>query len=165
MGLLKAVHCLKYKGRIELARPLGSLLFAGFRQHWHPEDIDLVLPVPLHPKRMRMRGFNQSLLLVQGWPNRLKSEGFGTDRAVISPELLKRSKPTLPQTGLGREKRMKNLRGAFTIKDSGKVKGRRILLVDDVYTTGATADACTGALLRAGAARVDVLTLARTMGK
>ena len=164
-GLLKAVHCLKYKGRRELARPLGKLLLAGLREHWQSDEIDLVLPVPLHPKRMRMRGFNQSFLLVQNWPESLNSNGAGTGGTAVVPGLLKRVKSTLPQTGLGRAKRMKNLRGAFVINTREKIKGRRVLLVDDVYTTGATADACAGALLKGGAARVDVLTLARTMGR
>lgn len=162
-GLLKAVHCLKYKGRRELARPLGRLLLAGFREHFGPDEIDLILPVPLHSKRMRMRGFNQSLLLLQHWQKGLNSNGAGG--IAIVPELLKRLKPTSPQTGLGRDDRMKNLRGAFAVTDPKKIKNRRVLLVDDVYTTGATVDACAGALLKSGAARVDVLTLARTMGR
>ncbi len=164
-GLLKAVHCLKYKGRTELARPLGALLFAGFRRLWPPGDIDLVVPVPLHAKRMRIRGFNQSMLLLRDWPKPMGLAGFGTFETKIAPDILKRSKPTQPQTGLGRRERMKNLRGAFVVTAPDRVKKQRILLVDDVYTTGATANACAGALRRAKAARVDVLTLARTMGK
>jgi len=160
-GLLNAVHCLKYRGRIELASPLGDLLLTQFLRYWTPDDIELVIPVPLHSKRIRTRGFNQSLLLLRNWPKRAAVPG--TFR--ISPELLKRSKATVPQTGLGRKERMKNLRGAFTVPDPEQVKKRRILLVDDVYTTGATADACAGALRKAGAARVDVLTLARTMDR
>ncbi len=164
-GLLKAVHCLKYKGREELARPLGRLLLAALREHWQPDEIDLILPVPLHPKRMRMRGFNQSFLLIQSWRKILNSNRDSADGIAILPELLKRAKPTLPQTGLGRTRRMKNLRGAFVVKDPKRVKNRRVLLVDDVYTTGATADACAGVLLKNGAAWVDVLTLARTMAR
>ena len=101
-GLLEAVHCLKYKGRSELARPLGKLLFASFQEHWQPDEIDIVLPVPLHPRRMRLRGFNQSSLLVQGWRKNLNSNGAGTGGIAIVPGLLKRLKPTVPQTGLGR---------------------------------------------------------------
>jgi ComF family protein len=164
-GLLKAVHCLKYRGRVELAHPLGDLLFAGFMQNWEPGDIDLVTPVPLHARRMRARGFNQSLLLLRNWPERMNSTGYVPGDIRVAPELLKRSKTTTSQTGLGRRQRMKNLRGAFTAPSPEKVKEKRVLLVDDVYTTGATADACAGVLRKAGAARVDVLTLARTMGK
>jgi len=112
-----------------------------------------------------MRGFNQSFLLVQSWRESQNSNGAGAGGLAIVPGLLKRVTPTLPQTGLGRSKRMKNLRGAFVINSPEKIKNRRILLVDDVYTTGATADACAGALLKGGAARVDVLTLARTMSR
>lgn len=164
-GLLKAVHCLKYRGRTELAFPLGELLLAGFFRYWSPDDIDLVIPVPLHGKRMRMRGFNQSSLMLRDWPKRMERSGYGQNEIRFDTELLKRSKPTVPQTGLGRRERMKNLRGAFTVPLPEKVKGRRVLLVDDVYTTGATADACTRVLRKAGATRVDVLTLARTMGR
>jgi ComF family protein len=164
-GLLKAVHCLKYRDRIELARPLGDLLLAGFLRYWSPDDIDLVIPVPLHGIRMRKRGFNQSLLLIGSWPKRMASNGNGMGEIRIAPELLARSKPTAPQTGLGRRERMKNLRGAFTVPAPERINGRRILLVDDVYTTGTTAGACARALRKAGAARVDVLTLARTMGR
>jgi ComF family protein len=164
-SLLKAVHCLKYRDRTELAPPLGRLLFSEFSRHWPPGDIDLVIPVPLHGGRMRTRGFNQALLLLRNWPKRMNSSEYGENAVCIAPELLKRARSTPPQTGLGRKQRMKNLRGAFTVPIPDQVKNRRVLLVDDVYTTGATADACTGALRRAGAARVDVLTLARTMGK
>jgi ComF family protein len=164
-GLLKAVHSLKYRGRIELARPLGELLFAGLLEGWAPGDIDLVIPVPLHGGRMRRRGFNQSLLLLRDWPKRMQATGHDLKGLHIAPELLERPKPTASQTGLGRRERMRNLRGAFAVPAPGQVKGRRVLLVDDVYTTGATADACTNALRKAGAARVDVLTLARTMGR
>jgi len=107
-----------------------------------------------------MRGFNQSFLLLRHWPGQTAATGI----RIVS-DLLKRSKPTPSQTGLGRRQRMKNLRGAFSVTAPGQVKGRRVLLVDDVYTTGATVDACAAALRKAGAARVDVLTLARTMGR
>jgi ComF family protein len=164
-GLLKAIHCLKYKGRRELARPLGGLLLSRLREQWEPDEIDFVLPVPLHPKRMRTRGFNQSLLLVQAWRKSLKPGRTRTSGTEIVPGLMKRVKSTLPQTGLGRTGRMKNLRGAFVVNEPRRVENRRILLVDDVYTTGATADACAGMLLKSGAARVDVLTLARTTNR
>lgn len=164
-GLLEAVHCLKYKGRTELARPLGKLLLECFQKHWPDNDIDIVAPVPLHPKRRRNRGFNQSYLLIRSWPEDSKADGPGLNGVRIAPDLMMRAKPTPPQTGLGRAERMKNLKGAFVISEPDMVKDRRLLLVDDVYTTGATAEACTRVLLKAGAARVDVLTLARTMGK
>jgi ComF family protein len=164
-GLLKAVHCLKYRGRVELADPLGKLLLAGFLGGWKPDDIDLVIPVPLHDGRMRSRGFNQSSLLLRGWPDHFHSAGHDGNRLRIAPQLLRRSKPTVSQTGLGRRERRRNLRGAFAVTAPGQVKDKRVLLVDDVYTTGATADACAGVLRKAGAVRVDVLTLARTMGR
>jgi len=164
-GLLKAVHCLKYKGRIELARPLGRLLFSNFQRYWTPDEFDLLLPVPLHRRRIRKRGFNQSLLLLREWPAHMEAARGDAGSIRIAPQLLARTKPTPSQTGLGRKARRKNLRGAFTVTIPRQVKKMRILLVDDVYTTGATADACAGALRRAGAARVDVLTLARTLSR
>jgi ComF family protein len=164
-GLLKAVHCLKYKGRIELARPLGRVLFSSFQQHWQSDEIDILLPVPLHRRRMRSRGFNQSLLLLRDWPRLMTAAGGDAVGIQIAPRLLARSKATPPQIGLGRKERRKNLRGAFTVTTPDQVKKKRILLVDDVYTTGATADACATALRRAGAARVEVLTLARTLSR
>jgi ComF family protein len=164
-GLLKAIHCLKYRGRIELARPLGDLLLTGLLKCFTPDDIDLVIPVPLHTARMRRRGFNQSHLLIRDWPKRMREAGHDASRPRIASGLLLRSRPTSSQTGLGRKERMKNLRGAFTVPAPRQVKKKRVLLVDDVYTTGATADACTKALRKAGATRVDILTLARTMGR
>ena len=160
-GLLAAVHCLKYKGRTELALPLGRLLLEGFRKHFGKEGIDLVIPVPLHPRRMRKRGFNQSFQLIRHWPKWLASE----EAMEISDRVLVRTRKTPSQTGLNRSERLKNLKDAFGVKDPDRIRGLRILLVDDVYTTGATAEACTKALLAAGAGQVDVLTLARTVEK
>ena len=160
-GLLAAIYCLKYKGRTELALPLGRLLLEDFRKHFGKEGIDLVVPVPLHPARMRKRGFNQSFQLIRHWPKWLGAEGT----MEISDRVLIRTRETPSQTGLDRKERLKNLKDAFGVKNPDRIRGRRILLVDDVYTTGATAEACAKALLAAGADRVDVLTLARTVEK
>jgi ComF family protein len=123
----------------------------------------MVLPIPLHLRRWRQRGFNQAQMLVDAWAK----SGGGTDRN--RPQFPKarrtfvRSKPTPPQTGLGKRARRQNIRGAFTVVDPGAVKGSHILLVDDVYTTGATANEAARVLKRNGAACVDILTVARTM--
>lgn len=111
---------------------------------------DLVAPVPLHPKRLKERGFNQSLLLAQAFPEvRLKRE------------LLVRVRHTPPQTGLKPQARRDNVKGAFSVPRPALVKGKNVLLVDDVFTTGATIRECARVLRRAGARRVEVLTVAR----
>jgi len=113
-------------------------------------DADLLLPVPLHPRRLKARGFNQALLLAQVF----------TDRP-LGREVLIRERFTLPQVGLNPKERRDNVRGAFAVPQTAAVKGKKILLIDDLYTTGATARECARVLSRAGAARVEVLTVAR----
>ncbi len=117
-------------------------------------EADLVIPVPLHPMRLWQRRFNQSALLAQ----RL----CGDRPQTFQPLILTRARSTRPQVGLDHEARRKNVRGAFTVaeRDRIRIAGRRIVLVDDVMTTGATASACTQALQTAGAASVDILTFA-----
>lgn len=120
-------------------------------------DADLIAPVPLHRWRLLRRRYNQAALLAQAL-----SRASGKPWL---PDLLARVKATRSQGGLGRAGRAENVRAAFAVRPKRRpaAEGRRILLVDDVYTTGATATACARALLRAGAAAVDVLTLARVV--
>jgi len=118
-----------------------------------PLDHDLIVPVPLHIDRLRWRGFNQAALLARGLGRRIN--------IACDPMLLRRSRPTPPQVGLGEAERRRNIRGAFAVRRPGSCAGRAILLIDDVYTTGATANECARTLLRAGARRVDVLVIAR----
>jgi ComF family protein len=161
--LMAAIHCLKYKEKIQLARPLGVLLFMAFCRYWNKEDINLIVPVPLHKKKFRNRGFNTSLLLVKEWAFFLKSLYNESQVIPVAGEILLRKRWTESQTGLGRKERLQNIKNAFVISDSSKIKGGKILLVDDVYTTGATVNECAKVLLKAKAERVDVLTLARAM--
>ncbi len=119
------------------------------------EGYDLVLPVPLHSKRLRWRGFNQAALIAREVARKL---GLPLDVASLV-----RAKPTLPQTAQSRDERLQNVRGVFKVTRPWRIRGRRILLVDDVMTTGATADECARALLESGAAFVHVLTLARAL--
>ena len=117
--------------------------------------VDLIVPVPLHWRRLLMRRFNQSALL-----------GFALSRALgvaCLPATLKRTRYTTPQMRLPRVERLKNVRNAFAVPDTAVVTGKHILLVDDVVTTGATVAACAAALKKAGAASVHVLALARTV--
>jgi ComF family protein len=155
-SLKAAIHALKFKDKVSLANPLGALLFSTFRRHWTDGDIDVVAPVPLHRHRFRRRGFNQAYLLVRRW-------ALPPGETVVIRDLLVRTRATAPQTGLDRRQRRINIRNAFSVSRRGQSAGRRVLLVDDVLTTGATADACADALIRDGARRVDVLTLARAL--
>jgi ComF family protein len=153
------VHALKYKGKLQLARPLGQLLRRTYELGWHDQPIDLVVPVPLHASRLRDRGYNQTELLVRRWG------ATAADRTgpPIAAEVLRRTRATAAQFGLKRSERESNIRGAFEVRRPSAVEGRRILLIDDVLTTGSTVEECARQLTRAGAARVDVLTLARAL--
>jgi ComF family protein len=161
--LMQAIHCFKYRGKIQMARPFGMLLFAAFIRFWDIGNINLVVPVPLHIRRLRTRGFNQAYLLVRNWRQLAMTFNIDMLDITIDRNVLVRSKWTEPQTGLGRKKRMKNIKDAFKVNDRSKVAGKRILLVDDVLTTGATVNECAKTLISNGAKRVDVLTLARAM--
>jgi len=146
--LRELIHLYKYSRMRPLARPLGNLLAAAL-----PRDqaFDAVVAVPLHWLRKWQRGFNQSELLARGIARRC---GIPVRHPV------RRRRATRAQAGLSNTRRRENVAGAFAAKP-GKVRGMRILLVDDVMTTGATASACARALKQAGAQSVTLLTLAR----
>jgi ComF family protein len=155
--LREALHAFKFGGKRAVVRPLGDLL-AEAGAAWPPaRGADLLVPVPLHPDRQRQRGFNQAALL---------TERLGRLWGVaLAAHALVRTAPTPAQTGLSGEDRRRNVRGAFAVPRPATVAGRSVLLVDDVLTTGATADACARALRGAGAAEVGVLTVARAFGR
>jgi ComF family protein len=159
----EVIHCYKYKGKIQLARPLGELLSTAFRLFWEKDSIDMVVPVPLHLKRLRERGFNQAFLLIRQWHAITGKLHFDLSDLQIENNVLVRSIPTAPQSGLGRRQRAANIKDAFGLLNGAKIIDKRILLVDDVYTTGATVDECARLLLHHGAAHVDVLSLARAI--
>jgi ComF family protein len=150
--LQDAICALKYRGISALAKPLAALMVRAM-----PEtiDCDLIVPVPLHPSRLRAREFNQSLLLADQLSRHL--------RRPVSITTLIRSISTEPQTALTRRERLRNLRRAFSVRNADAIAGRHILLVDDVFTTGTTLHECARALRHAGAAVVSALTLARTV--
>ncbi|MCP4747112.1 MAG: ComF family protein [Desulfobacteraceae bacterium] len=163
-GALRIViHHFKYRRCDHLAKPLGRLLWQVFTRNWRPEDIDLVLPVPLHPKRMRQRGFNQAQLLTRTWLALSKQQGIMYNEGEKNTDLLIRIRNTAPQTGLDRKQRMENLKKAFELKSSIDIKGCRVLLIDDVFTTGSTVNACCQVLMKGGARSVSVLTVARAV--
>ena len=158
---LKALICsYKYQGRVELAAPLARLLWHTLLRHWDLETIDGIIPVPLHGRRLRQRGFNQAELMLRRWPELARRHGLNLKKETLITGVLIRHRHTRPQTGLDRRQRAANLHRAFRLTDPGAIQGRRLLLVDDVLTTGATANACARALSRADAASVQVLTLA-----
>ena len=153
---MEAIHQLKYAGKSHLAKSLG-LLLTSFAKKWLDKtDGSLMMPVPLHPKRLRERDFNQSLLLA-----RYAASLLGAELDFLS---LRRIRYTQPQTGLKSDERRKNVRKAFRVVDRELVKGRTILLVDDVATTGNTLNECARTLKRSGAKKIFCLTLARTAG-
>ena len=153
-GLMPAILAqFKYRGHSRLAKPLGDLL-ADYREPgFNFADYRLVIPVPLHPRRLRQRGFNQSLLLARRISRRYS--------LVLDFQTLQRIRPTIPQTELSAAERQKNIRGAFAVSTPQAVNEKTVLLIDDVFTTGATVEECAKVLLKSGADQVDVLTLAR----
>ena len=159
----EVIHCFKYKAKIQLAESLSELLLTTFRLFWEKDSVDVIVPVPLHPKRLRQRGFNQSYLLVRYWKMLAASTSLDPCNFEIERDVLVRKRPTAPQTALGRERRAANIKNAFDIRGREIIKNKRVLLVDDVYTTGATVNECARLLLKYGAEHVDVLTLARAV--
>jgi ComF family protein len=150
----EALHAFKFGGRRALAAPLADLL-AELRASLPVPVPDLVVPVPLHPRRMRERGFNQSLLLARrlgrAW------------NVPVHANVLARTIHTQPQTALSGEARRINVRAAFALRRPEAVAGRHVVLVDDVFTTGSTVTACVLCLKQGGASMVGVLTVARAL--
>jgi competence protein ComFC len=144
--LAEAISQMKFYGLKRLSKPLGTLLL-----NCELPVIDGILPVPLSVKGLRERGFNQSLLMAKVLSKNLQVPLF--------MDILSKKKETLPQIGLSKKERSTNLKKAFEVK--GDIKGLRLLLIDDVMTTGATVTECSKVLMNAGAQEVIVLTLAR----
>lgn len=156
------IHQYKYQGRTELARPFGRMLWNALLRFYDPREFDVIIPVPLHWFRRFRRGFNQAALLVRHWHQYAAEGGMRWRPCAVAPHLMSRRRRTSAQTGLGRRQRAANLKDAFIVRHPDAVHGQRILLVDDVLTTGTTAVECTKALMSAGADVVKILTLART---
>jgi len=152
-GIRTAIHRLKYDDLRALAGPLGEWMYQGWQYLQPPAHaIDAVVPVPLHASRLRERGYNQAALLSRELARRLGLPMVGS--------ALVRSRATRPQVGLNPRERQENVHDAFSCMD-GRLQGRQVLLIDDVYTTGATLAAASAALHRGGAAAVWAYTLAR----
>lgn len=146
----------KYSGGLYASRPLARLLVEAFARHFDPDEFDVIVPVPVHRSRLISRGFNQVVILSE---RLARKTGIPLDRRSLV-----KTRRTIPQVGLEREKRLKNLSGSFGISRADRVKNRRVLLVDDVATTGATIAEASKALLKGRAARVDALVLCMSTG-
>lgn len=160
-GLRELIHLLKYEQVRPAANVLGRMLaevIAGLNQSFKDAPL-LVVPVPLHTRKLRQRGFNQAELIASA-AMKLKPAG---EQLTIETGVLARLRETKSQIGLTRHQRRENMRGAFRVTNPALVEGREILLVDDVFTTGTTVSECARVLRRAGAAKVWVATVARTL--
>lgn len=147
-GILKeAIHYFKYNGRRGLSRPMGE-----FFLRMDIPRADMIVPVPLHHKRLKQRGFNHASILAK----RLSE----IKCVPLNLNLLMKMRETPAQVSLKREDRLKNLRNAFVVTE--KLSGEKVILIDDVLTTGATASECSKVLLNAGALEVKVVVLARS---
>ncbi len=156
------IHLLKFGEVLPAAGVLGRLLaetIAALEPALPAEKI-VVVPVPLHADKRSQRGFNQAELIARAALKRLSR---GENRFKLCTPALTRVRDTGSQIGRSREQRLQNLRGAFKVADTTSVANRNVLIIDDVYTTGATASECARVLRRAGAAKVWVATVARTM--
>ena len=144
---------MKYRPVFGLVQPLADLLSGQFALHWGGQMPDALVPVPLHRLRLRRREFDQALAL---------ADVLGQETGIpVWSQTLIRHTPTRSQIGLSAIERRRNIRGAFRVQPDRSCEGRSLLLIDDVYTTGATAQECARMLRRAGAAHVDVYTVAR----
>ena len=160
-GLRELIHLLKYNGVRPAANVLGRMLaeaISSLTPHLD-ESQTIVIPVPLHLRKFRQREFNQAESIARA---ALKFIGK-PEKFELNTRVLQRRRETKSQIGLSRHQRRENMRGAFGIAHANEISGRTLLLVDDVYTTGTTASECARVLRRAGASKVFVATVARTL--
>jgi ComF family protein len=157
-GLRELIHLLKYDRVTPAVGVLGKMLAEAIQKLRPDADSILVVPVPLYSSKRRERGFNQAELIACAV---LKKNAFTGAR--LATDVLERTRPTVSQIGLTRPQRVENIRGAFRVRHPSRVSRRNVLLVDDVLTTGTTASECARILRKAGAERVWVATVARTL--
>ena len=156
-GLRELIHLLKYEQVRPAAAVLGRMLHEAIASlDQLPTDL-VVVPVPLHKRKLRQRGFNQVELIARA---ALK---LGPERATLCPNAIERQRETKSQIGLTSHQRRENIRGAFVVARPEEISGHEVLLLDDVYTTGTTVSECARILCCAGASKVWVATVARTL--
>lgn len=148
----KLIHQFKYKGNIETGRYLGSLMGSDLKNSSLFNTIDIIIPVPLHKKKLHTRGFNQSEIIAEGLVDVMNVK--------LVNDVLLRVEHTETQTRKARYTRWENVRGKFGIVNSEKLAGKHVLLVDDVLTTGATLESCAQTLLEIPQTKVSIATLA-----
>jgi len=146
------LHELKYQGQRDVGTALGQLYGAELHAAGFAHDFDLIVPVPLHPRKLAKRGYNQAAAFANGLAAGLHLPASAT--------ALRRTANTDTQTKKNRAERWENVASVFEVENQAEVIGRRILVVDDVLTTGATLEACGAVLLAAGAAEVSIATIA-----
>lgn len=151
--IIKLIHNLKYNNCQYLGSYLSEILVDEYKKNNF--DVDIVMPIPLNPKRLKQRGYNQAFLLCHKFETDLK--------LPVDTTSLIRKVDTPTQTALSKEERKHNLEGAFQVVDKKVIKGKKILLIDDVYTTGATLEEASKTLLKAGAKEIYCLTVAHTL--
>lgn len=147
----KLIHLLKYKGKTEVGYKLGYLLGLQLKTNEIYKDIDYVVPIPLHPKKLRKRGYNQSDFIASGVADALGAKPM--------PQLVRRTTHTATQTKKNRIERFENVRSIFEVPHAALLEGKHILVVDDVVTTGATIESCAAELLNAAPCRVSIAAI------
>ena len=150
---MEIVHRFKYQREFAFLAWMSDEMAGVYQEEFAPLDFDLIIPVPLHWQRLLKRGYNQSQLLARFLAKKIN--------LPLAPSVLVRTKNTPPQVGLSRNQREKNLKKAFLVKKPSLVEGKKLLLIDDVITTGATIEEASRTLKRAGAELVGVLAFAR----
>ena len=154
-SIQEAIHLFKFEKRISLCKPLSKLIVDYMPDDMNFDDYDYIVPVPIHKRRLRERGFNQSTLLAKSIEK--------TVRLRVLENVIIKQKNTAPQSSFDREARQTNIKGAFKIHNADIIRDKHILLFDDVYTTGATIREVVNVLWNADPLEIDVLTLTRTL--
>ncbi|WP_041267047.1 ComF family protein [Geotalea daltonii] len=149
------IHRFKYAHKTHLSRPLALMTARHLADFAGQTAADIVIPVPLHKKRLRWRSYNQAILLAA-----VLSKEW---RIPLSRNALQRTRWTEPQINLAADERQQNVKGAFAVAEPERVADRRIILIDDVFTTGSTVEECAKTLKKAGAAEIFIITVARAL--